>query len=326
MVPAPRVSVVVPLFNKSHCIERALRSILEQTVPCQEILVVDDGSTDGGHRVVEDMEDRRIKLIRQANQGPSAARNEGIAEAQGQLVAFLDADDEWKPWFLETIRHLSATYGEAGAYAAAYEIHEADGCVWLPSFREIPSPPWEGIIPNFFRSAIGGRPVWTSAVVIRREVLDTVGCFAQCPGAGEDAELWGRIALRYPIAFSWRVGAIYHRDAENRYCTTARTHVFASGGFEQAMRDQGVPSHLLPDVREFLAHEKLVAASTYILTGQSRIARDILKNCETRRLLRQKLWWWLWSLLPRDWVHFAWRGKQGLHRCLERWGHKCCHR
>jgi len=325
MAPAANISVVIPLFNKGHCIERALRSILGQTVPCQEILVVDDGSTDDGHRVVEDVKDCRIKLFRQENQGPSAARNKGIAEAHGELVAFLDADDEWKPWFLETILQLSARYPEAGAYATAYEIREQDGRVWIPPLREIPSPPWQGIIPNWFRSAIGSSPVWTSAVVVRKGVFDTVGCFVLCAGVAQDAELWGRIALRYPIAFSWRVSAVYHKEAENRRWGIMVTHVFASDSFEQALRDPQVAARVLPDAQEFLAHERLVAASAYILHGQAQVARSILRKCKTHRFLWRKLWWSFWSLLPAGWVNLAWHGKRWLRGSLRSLSRKPCH-
>lgn len=314
-----RISVVIPLFNKGNCIGRAIRSVLDQTVPCDEIVIVDDGSTDDGPSVVERAADHRIKLFRQTNQGPSAARNKGIAEAQGALIAFLDADDEWRPWFLETVLNLQTRYPQAGAYATAYEIRAPDGRVWVPSFREIPLAPWEGIIPSFFRSALGSSPVWTSAVAIPKEVLDAVGCFVLCPVVGEDVELWARIALRYPIAFSGRVGATYHMEAENRYCETTFTHAFATESLEQAMPGRAIPAHLLPDVREFVAHQKLVAASRYIVSGQPGLARDILRACRTRRFLRHKLWWWFWSLLPHRWVTFAWRGKQWLQKRLRLW-------
>jgi glycosyltransferase involved in cell wall biosynthesis len=316
MMPAARISVVIPLFNKANCIGRAIRSVLDQTVPCKEILVVDDGSTDGGHRVVEGIEDRRIKLFRQENQGPSAARNKGIEEAHGDLVAFLDADDEWKPQLVEVILDLRAMYSEAGAYATAFEIHEPDGRVWTPSFKEIPPPPWEGIIPNYFRSALSHTPVWTSAVVVSREVFDKVGRFVLCPGLGQDVEFWARIALWHPIAFSWHIGAVYHREAENRRCGTIFTHVFASDCFERAMRSQGVPSHILPDVKEFLAHGKLIAASRYVVNGQPGVARNILRHCKTRRFLGHKLWWWWWSCLPIRIVNLAWRCKQRYRACV----------
>jgi hypothetical protein len=140
-----------------------------------------------------------------------------------------------------------------------------------------------------------------------------------CPGLGEDIELWARIALRYPIAFSWRVGAVYHREAENRLCETVYTHVFASDCFERTLQSQDVPSHILPDVEEFVARAKLTAASRCVINGQSKTARGILKDCKTRRFRRQKLWWWFWSLLPIALVTCAWHGKQWLRKRLTSW-------
>jgi glycosyltransferase involved in cell wall biosynthesis len=324
MESAVRISVVIPLFNKSNCIGRAIRSIQDQTVPCSEIIIVDDGSTDDGHSVVKRIEDRRIRLFRQANQGPSGARNKGIEEAHGGLVAFLDADDEWKPEFLKTVLHLRIRYPQAGAYATAYEIQESDGRVWIPSFREIPVAPWEGIIPNFFRSALWSSPICSSAVVIPREVLATVGYFKMHSGVGEDIELWARIAMRYPIAFSWRIGAVYHKEAKNRYCETVFTHIFATDCFERAMRSWNIPPHILPDVEEFLAHQKIVAASRYTVDGQPKLARYILKDCKTRRFTRYKLWWFFWSMLPGRCVHLAWSSKRWLRKYFRLWSRGSC--
>jgi glycosyltransferase involved in cell wall biosynthesis len=317
-----RVSAVIPLFNKANCVRRAVRSILEQTAPCDEIIVVDDGSTDDGYRVVEGIEDDRIKLFHQENQGCSAARNRGIEEAHGDLIAFLDADDEWKPWFLDIVLGLWAKHPDAGAYATVYEIQEAYGRVYVPSYRAIPPAPWEGVLPNYFRSSLWHNPVRTSAVAIRREVFQKVGRFVLCPGLGQDAELWGRIALRFPIAFSWRVGAVYHREAEHRRCETVFTHVFASDSFERTLRSQEVSPHLLPDVQEFLAKEKLAAASRYVLGGQPRIARDILQHCRTRRFLRRKLWWSFWAMLPTKCVSLAWRSKRWFRSNLQSWSRR----
>ena len=96
------VSVVIPLYNKGKYIERALNSVLSQTYPPIEIIVVDDGSTDDGPERVLKYNDPRIKLIRQENKGPGAARNAGLAIAKGEYIAFLDADDEWLPDFLQS--------------------------------------------------------------------------------------------------------------------------------------------------------------------------------------------------------------------------------
>lgn len=99
--PSPTVSVVIPLYNKGKYIERALSSVLAQTFPPLEIIVVDDGSTDDGPEKVINFNNPKITLIRQENKGPGAARNAGLARVQGKYVSFLDADDEWYPFFLE---------------------------------------------------------------------------------------------------------------------------------------------------------------------------------------------------------------------------------
>lgn len=96
-----RVDIVIPLYNKAHCVGRAIRSIVQQTVTEWRLIVVDDGSTDNGGEIVDAFADDRIELLKQSNQGPGAARNAGISAATSKYIAFLDADDEWYPWYLE---------------------------------------------------------------------------------------------------------------------------------------------------------------------------------------------------------------------------------
>src|SRR5215210_566395 len=97
----PRISVVVPLYNKATFVRRTLNSIAQQTYTDFEVIVVDDGSTDGGAGIVLTEGDPRVRVVTQENMGPGAARNRGISEARGELIAFLDADDEWFPRYLE---------------------------------------------------------------------------------------------------------------------------------------------------------------------------------------------------------------------------------
>lgn len=96
----PRVSVIVPLYNKAPYVRRTLDSISQQTFSDFEVIVVDDGSTDHGPEIVRAFDDERVRLITQANLGPGAARNRALDEARGDLIAFLDADDEWLPDYL----------------------------------------------------------------------------------------------------------------------------------------------------------------------------------------------------------------------------------
>lgn len=97
------ISIVIPLYNKEKQIAHTLQSVFAQTFQDFEIVIVDDGSTDNSVMEVKKFDDPRVLLIQQSNAGVSAARNRGIEEANGELIAFLDADDEWMPEFLQTI-------------------------------------------------------------------------------------------------------------------------------------------------------------------------------------------------------------------------------
>ena len=116
------ISVIIPLYNKEKQIARTLQTVLEQTFQAFEIVIVDDGSTDGSVQEIEQIKDSRIRLIHQQNGGVSAARNRGITEARYDLVAFLDADDEWKPTYLETQYQLYQKYPECSVYACNYKF------------------------------------------------------------------------------------------------------------------------------------------------------------------------------------------------------------
>ena len=101
-------SVIIPLYNKSHTIERALKSVLNQTYKNFEAIIVDDGSTDNGIEIVNKYtSDARIKILKQKNQGVSIARNEGVKNSLYQYIAFLDADDEWEKDYLETVLKIA---------------------------------------------------------------------------------------------------------------------------------------------------------------------------------------------------------------------------
>ena len=116
----PKISVVIPLYNKEKSIASTLRTVLNQTFSDYEIVIVNDGSTDYSVAEAGKVQDDRIRLIHQQNAGVSAARNRGIEEAKGELIAFLDADDEWSPEYLFTQYHLYQKYPQCDVFACNY--------------------------------------------------------------------------------------------------------------------------------------------------------------------------------------------------------------
>lgn len=274
----PKFSVVIPLYNKKEHISRAVRSVLAQKCPDFELIVVDDGSADGGGDVVRGVSDPRIILIRQDNTGVSAARNRGVEESRGCLIAFLDADDEWAPDFLDTILRLREMHHGAGIYATAYEIVAPDGKRTSPIYCEIPPAPWEGILPSYFKAAAhGAPPVCASAVCIPKKVIVDAGLFSVGKRMGEDLDLWGRVALRHPVAFSWRIGAVYHQDASNRACTRFSLqdeHPFIETA--ALLTDCEVCADSLVNLQLYVARLRLENARQHVLAGNFQRARQLL--------------------------------------------------
>jgi len=203
-----RVSVVIPLFDKARYVGRALQSVSAQSFSAFHVVVVDDGSRDGGAEVVRAHDDRRVRLVRQHNQGEGAARNRGIAESSGELVAMLDADDTWDPSFLETVVDLWQRFPEAGLVATAYRSRYRGGFT-----LETRRPGCEDgcLMRDYFVIAARAPVVWSSAQAIPRRVFERVGGFGPEP-VGCDSDMWGRVALRHPLAYSSRVLATYHND------------------------------------------------------------------------------------------------------------------
>ncbi len=320
------ISVVIPLYNKGPHIERALQSVLSQTSLPDEIIVVDDGSTDGSGEIVASLGDPRIRLIRQENQGVSAARNRGIAAAKGELIAFLDADDTWEPRFLEVILRLREKYPQAGAYATAYLIITKDGVKNIPTFNVFTQEVREGLIliPNYLKTSIGAcfgmgaTPVWTSAVVIPRAIFRTVGKFQVSePGAWihEDADMWLRISIGFPIAWSSECLAVYHQDATNRTWTVKRSdrEPAISYTVRQALQSTLIADDIKQDLQEYGARFQLIVARDCLVLGKRETALQLLEYAQGTKLFARD--WWRWRLLaalPGKSAHYLWKLKRVL--------------
>jgi len=208
------ISVVIPLYNKAPHIAKTLESVLRQDSAPDEIIVVDDGSTDGGDEVVERFVNSGIKLIRQKNQGVSAARNAGVQEAKSEYVALLDADDYWYPNHLSVMRSLINKYPQAALLSTAH-IVERDGNFYRP--RSIYTEGEHGVVADFFSAySVGFSLVNSTTACAKRENLLEIGGFPVGVHRGEDFICWIRLALKYPVAHAEKVTAVYFQDAVNR--------------------------------------------------------------------------------------------------------------
>jgi hypothetical protein len=200
----PAVSVIIPTYNTAHLISDAIDSVLAQTYRDLEIIVVDDGSTDNTAEVLADYQDR-ISYIYQENQERSAARNNGIGRAQGEYVAFLDADDYWAPDKLTKQIALLAQRPDLGLVYSQAQTFYGDR-KW-PRILGTDFSKIEEL--NVFEGLLLGKSIPTLTVVVRTECLQTVGLFDERIIIGEDWDLWLRITLKYAVGYIPQILAYY---------------------------------------------------------------------------------------------------------------------
>jgi len=208
MADSPQFSVVVPLYNKRPYIRRAVDSVLGQTFEDFEMIVVDDGSTDGSADALQDFADGRMRIIRQANAGVGAARNRGMAEAAGCWIAFLDADDAWLPDHLDELAELAGEFPEAGLLSTT--CVEAVGAQ-LPVVPKPDGGAARREIDYFFEASRRIGVINSTSAAVRRAIVQELGGFLD-KRAGEDLEYWARWALCAPVFKSDKVTCVYFRD------------------------------------------------------------------------------------------------------------------
>ena len=187
----PLVSVIIPTYNRGWIIQEAIDSVLDQDFNDYELIVVDDGSEDNTLEILEAY-GKAIKVLQQGNRGVSAARNRGIEEATGRLLAFLDSDDLWLPKKLST----QVKFFENNADALINQTQE----IWNRNgLRVNPKKRHHKFSGMIFERSLELCLVSPSAVMIAKDLFDTVGVFDENLPACEDYDLWLRISCRYPV-------------------------------------------------------------------------------------------------------------------------------
>lgn len=207
----PLISVVIPTFNRVESVMAALKSVLAQTYGEFEVIVVDDGSTDGTSEAFQQVispectSGQEVRYIYQVNQGPSAARNKGIAEAKGEWIAFLDSDDEWLPQKLEwQLRAIDKFNDKCCACITDARLVDNLG-MDTTVFRESGKGYAEtlGTDCQATESLVKTRePFWISTLMVRTDIVKRVGCFDSVIGYAEDHDLLFRLSLATSFCYA----------------------------------------------------------------------------------------------------------------------------
>ena len=246
MQAAPAVSVVIPLYNKRATIERAIRSVLAQTERGFEIVVVDDGSTDGSAEIALEIADSRLRVVRQENAGPGAARNRGARETGSPLLAFLDADDEWCPDFLAEGLKMLGEHADASAYVCGYDAGEfraerpnklvalgkGHGC----SALEL------GLAGPRLKAHVDA--MHSSCTIVRRSVFNELGGYFSRDGCryGEDSFLWLGVLLSGAVCWDPQEHVRFHvEDSALGFAQTQRRVARPISLFPEALRKRTSP-------------------------------------------------------------------------------------
>lgn len=217
-----KFSVIIPLYNKAPYVRKALESVCAQTCRDYELIVINDGSIDNSAVVANEYlkatDGIDYQIISQQNAGVSAARNNGVAQAHGDYIAFLDADDWWAPTYLERMAQLIADYPDAGLYACNYVYYKPGKthvALNIPTgYINYPKAYYEG----------GAMPVTSITAIIHRTIFNEMGGFPLGIKLGEDFLLWSKIALKYPVAFLNEPLAWYNNDVPATLRATRNLH------------------------------------------------------------------------------------------------------
>ena len=274
------ISVIIPLYNKERTIARAIRSAAEQTLLPDEIIIVDDGSTDrsaeAAERCADECQRCAIRILHQPNGGVSAARNRAIAEARSEYVALLDADDRWTADHLAACRSLIGKYPGCGIWATSFRIDDGT------TLTDGDTPDSEGIV-DFFTESLRRYTVIPSAAVLHRGTAIAAGGFPEGMRMGEDQYLWTKMARMAPVAFTPVRSVIYSKVAENRSSAIWRREECRES-FEELIA--GAASD---DEREYIARVALGKALVQSAKGATEEAARAIAHFGFTRLNRRAL-------------------------------------
>jgi glycosyltransferase involved in cell wall biosynthesis len=264
----PIVSVVIPTFNRSSKLLRAVKGVFEQTFKQFEILVIDDGS-DNSAELLQKEFGGRVRYLRGEASGVAAARNLGVAQARGQYIAFLDADDWWYPEKLAKFAAAATRHPDVGLFYSKMHIVNEEGTT-------IRATPIRTRGPVVYPAIVEGNFIFNSTVVVKKACLDGVGGFDTKLTGCEDWELWIRVARQYPALLLPDVLVAYEHLSAGSF--TSRYETWAAAHDEviaKTLRDDpALPERWIRRIRSGVHYAK---GSIYLGAAQERLALEEFK-------------------------------------------------
>lgn len=298
-----KFSIVIPLYNKAGYIRQTLASALAQHDVDLEVIVIDDGSSDGSREIVAACKDPRLQLITQANAGVAVARNHGIALADGEWVCFLDADDWLHPDYLSRLSKLIEACPRTAAVAAHFR---AVGPDWEPQPWPLSSAQYSTIkdLPQRWMDSI---PFFTSSIAVHKTLLNQLSpCFPVGETNGEDLDLWFRIAEQTEIALLEQALTAYRLSVAG---SLSSAHDSTPPPYLERMRVralQRVPGDpMRTSMLRFIAQQYITLARREAAGGRRGRALALLmqifiSGCSLKR-------WWstlvMTAALPGPWIY-----------------------
>lgn len=267
----PHFSVIIPLYNKAPYVRKTVESVLSQTLGDYELIIIDNGSTDGSSEIVAGFTDPRIRIVRlEENVGVSNARNKGVELSTAPYITFLDADDWWESTFLEEMAGLIERHPNAGIYGTGYYI--------VKNGKKRVAP--IGVEEGFSEGEINYckvyaktlcMPLTSITVAMPRTVFDEMGGFKPYLKLGEDFDLWIRIVLKHKVVFLNKSLSNYNQDVDITYRGThhlrdPKKHMLWNLGYLEPEEKTN------PDYKQLIDNLRTYGLLPYLLTKQYRSA------------------------------------------------------
>jgi len=310
-----KISAIIPAYNAEEYITEAIGSILNQTYPVHEIIVVDDGSRDKTKHIIEEnfqlqtsniqtnpnsKTQIKVRYIYQENKGPAAARNRGIKESKGEYIAFLDSDDVWLP--KKTEEQMKLLEDSESALIYCDMSHEADNCLVHEAYLKERNYKYYGN-GRIYKELLKENFIFTPTVIVRKDILEKVGYFDEDYRICEDYKMWLNIAKGYSVEFLDKPMVIRKRNSSN---ITKDKYLFITSGirlFEELMNSNGHDVEINKIIKDEYYKRFFELGYYYWDKGDMALARkNFLKTCKYKSNSLKSLLYIIASFLPNSFV------------------------